>query len=75
MSPRLVQLVLTLQNKAVPRKGLEAEQIMAGGGIDNKWLDREKIKDRGLASSEIDDLVAFLGALECPGKLEMPELP
>jgi hypothetical protein len=48
---------------------------MAGGGIENEWLDRENLKDRQLTEAELDDLVAFLGALECKGKLEAPRLP
>jgi cytochrome c peroxidase len=53
----------------------EAVKLMAGGGIENEWLDRENLKDRQLTEAELDDLVAFLGALECKGKLEAPRLP
>ncbi|MCY1012488.1 c-type cytochrome [Nannocystis pusilla] len=44
-----------------------AVKTMAGGpkreGLDPNYA------DRGLTDAEVDDLVAFLGALECPGSL------
>ncbi|WP_434422643.1 cytochrome-c peroxidase [Nannocystis pusilla] len=44
-----------------------AVKMMAGGpkreGLDPNYA------DRGLTDAEVDDLVAFLGALECPGSL------
>ena len=33
------------------------------------------LQDAGLTDAERADLVAFLGALECGGKLEEPKLP
>lgn len=53
----------------------DAVKLMASGGITNKnkstFLD-----DRKLTAAELADLVAFLGALDCPNKLEGPkELP
>ncbi len=53
----------------------EAVDIMAAGGIDNPWLDRENVADRKLTAAEKADLVAFLKALECPGRLEKPGRP
>ncbi|MCY1055776.1 cytochrome c peroxidase [Nannocystis sp. SCPEA4] len=41
---------------------------MAGGPKQRKDLD-PNYADRGLSDAEVDDLVAFLGALECPGSL------
>jgi cytochrome c peroxidase len=52
----------------------EAVKIMATGGIDNKNK-TPLLADRGLTEGELASLVAFLGALECGGKLEQPELP
>jgi cytochrome c peroxidase len=52
----------------------EAVKIMATGGIDNKNKTL-LLADRGLSDDELASLVAFLGALECGGKLEQPELP
>lgn len=53
----------------------EAVKIMASGGLDNPYLDRENLRDRQLTDAELEDLVAFLGSLECPGKLEKPGMP
>jgi cytochrome c peroxidase len=52
----------------------EAVKIMATGGIDNKNK-TALLADRGLDEAELDALVAFLGSLECGGRLERPELP
>jgi hypothetical protein len=52
----------------------EAVKIMATGGIDNKNK-TALLADRGLSDDEIAALVAFLGALDCGGKLEEPKLP
>jgi cytochrome c peroxidase len=52
----------------------DAVKLMAGGGIANKNRD-PVLADRGLSDGERADLVAFLGALECPNKLEEPKLP
>ncbi len=53
----------------------DAVKLMASGGIANK----NKIallEDRKLTAEELEDLVAFLGALDCPSKLEPPkEMP
>jgi len=46
-------------------------RYMAGGGYKNPKLD-PKMVDKKLSDDEIDKLVAFLGALECSGKLEPP---
>ena len=46
-------------------------RFMAGGGYKNPKLD-PKMVDKKLSDDEIDKLVAFLGALECSGKLESP---
>lgn len=47
----------------------EAVKRMASGptmpGLDSNYA------DRGLTDAELDDLVAFLGALDCPGALEV----
>jgi len=50
----------------------DAVKLMASGGIKNRNLN-VAIADRGLTDAERADLVAFLGALECPGKLEVVE--
>jgi cytochrome c peroxidase len=52
----------------------EAVKLMAGGGIPNKNKS-PLLGDRKLTDAERGDLIAFLGALECPGKLEEPKLP
>ena len=52
----------------------EAVTVMASGGIDNKNK-TALMADRGLSQSEQASLIAFLGALDCGGKLEQPELP
>jgi cytochrome c peroxidase len=46
----------------------EAVRFMAGGGFKNPNLDA-KLVDKKLTDAEIKSLVAFLGALECDGKL------
>ena len=54
-------------------KDLEsAVRLMAKGG--NRKVKREldaNLLDRGLSDAEIKDIVAFLRALDCPGKLEV----
>ncbi|MDB4959395.1 MAG: hypothetical protein JWO36_6964 [Myxococcales bacterium] len=52
----------------------DAVKIMATGGIANKNKN-PALADRGLTDAERADLIAFLGGLECPGKLEEPKLP
>jgi cytochrome c peroxidase len=52
----------------------EAVKLMATGGIDNPNK-TALMEDRGLTEAELASLVAFLGALDCTGKLEQPELP
>lgn len=52
----------------------EAVRLMASGGIPNKNR-TPLLEDTKLTAAEIKDLVAFLGSLECPGKLEAPKLP
>ncbi|HSN25995.1 MAG TPA: cytochrome c peroxidase [Kofleriaceae bacterium] len=52
----------------------DAVKIMAGGGIKNKNLN-PVLADRGLTDAERADLIAFLGGLDCPGKLDEPKLP
>jgi len=49
-----------------------AVKQMASGGIPNKNK-FAMLEDRKLSDAELADLVAFLGALECPGKLDEPE--
>ena len=46
-------------------------RFMAGGGHKNPGID-PKMVDKKLSDEEIGNLVAFLGALECTGKLEPP---
>jgi cytochrome c peroxidase len=53
----------------------EAVRLMAKGGLKNKNLEPSLLADRGLTDAESTDIVAFLGALECPGKLDEPTLP
>ncbi|HEX5058902.1 MAG TPA: cytochrome c peroxidase [Kofleriaceae bacterium] len=50
----------------------DAVKIMSTGGVKNKNLN-PALADRGLSDAERADLVAFLGALECPGTLEVVE--
>jgi cytochrome c peroxidase len=52
----------------------DAVKLMASGGIPNKNKN-PLLEDTKLTDAEIADLVAFFGALECPGKLEEPKLP
>ncbi len=52
----------------------DAVKLMASGGLANKNKD-PNLADRGLSDAERADLVAFLRALECPGKLDEPKLP
>jgi cytochrome c peroxidase len=52
----------------------EAVKLMAAGGIANKNRS-PALADRALNDTERGDLVAFLGALDCPGKLEEPAAP
>jgi len=51
-----------------------AVKIMSTGGINNKNK-TSLLADRGFTDQERASVVAFLGALECGGKLEKPELP
>jgi cytochrome c peroxidase len=46
-------------------------KFMAGGGYKNPAID-PKMVDKHLNDAEIDQLVAFLGSLECTGSLEPP---
>lgn len=52
----------------------EAVSFMATGGYDNKNK-TPLLANRGLTDAEIDQIVAFLGALVCEGKLEPPAAP
>jgi cytochrome c peroxidase len=52
----------------------DAVKLMASGGIKNKNLN-PALADRQLAAAELADVMAFLGALDCPQKLEEPKLP
>jgi cytochrome c peroxidase len=52
----------------------DAVKLMSTGGIANKNRD-PVLADRGLSDAERADLIAFLGALDCPAKLEEPKLP
>jgi cytochrome c peroxidase len=52
----------------------EAVKVMATGGVNNKNK-TALMADRGLTGEELASLVAFLGALDCGGKLEQPKLP
>ena len=49
----------------------DAVKLMSSGGIANKHLNAS-MADRKLSDAERADLVAFLGGLDCPGKLEEP---
>ncbi len=49
----------------------DAVAFMAKGGFKNEHLD-PKLVDKKLAPEELKAIVAFLGALECDGKLEPP---
>lgn len=52
----------------------DAVRLMASGGIANKNKN-PILEDTKLTDTEIADLIAFLGALECPGQLEEPKVP
>ncbi|MBX3182945.1 MAG: c-type cytochrome [Polyangiaceae bacterium] len=52
----------------------EAVRFMAKGGFANEFKD-PRITDRELTDAEIQQLVAFLGALDCEGSLVEPKLP
>jgi cytochrome c peroxidase len=49
----------------------DAVKLMASGGIANKNK-FPQLDDKKLTADELADLIAFLGALDCPGKLEPP---
>ncbi len=56
----------------------EAVRLMASGGIDNPWIDRDELQDRELNEEQIGDLVAFLETLDCEHGSEIfqrPSLP
>ncbi|NRA33686.1 MAG: c-type cytochrome [Polyangiaceae bacterium] len=46
-----------------------AVRFMAGGGFKNKNLD-SKLDDKKLSDEEVQNLVSFLGALDCTGSLK-----
>jgi cytochrome c peroxidase len=52
----------------------EAVRFMASGGAKNKNL-TPLLSDKQLSDTEIDEIVAFLGSLDCGTKLEEPQLP
>ena len=52
----------------------DAVKLMASGGIANKNK-FPQLDDKKLTAAQLADLIAFLGALDCPGKLEAPTLP
>jgi cytochrome c peroxidase len=52
----------------------DAVRLMATGGIPNKNKN-PLVEDTKLTDAELADLVAFLGALDCPNRLEEPKLP
>lgn len=56
----------------------EAVKLMASGGIANPYLDESNLadaKNANLTDAEIDDLVAFLNALDVNYNIEEPTLP
>ncbi len=52
----------------------DAVKLMASGGVKNKNLTPLMV-DKALTDAEVDDIVSFLGALDCEKKLEQPTLP
>lgn len=52
----------------------EAVKFMATGGADNKNK-TPLMQDRGLTDAELDQLISFLGALDCEGSLVPPAAP
>ena len=52
----------------------EAVKLMASGGIKNKNL-TPLMTDKKLTDAQLDDIVAFLGALDCNKTLQAPTLP
>jgi len=52
----------------------DAVRYMASGGEPNPNKS-ELLVDRKLTDDEVKDVIAFLGALECGGKLDEPKLP
>ena len=56
----------------------EAVHLMASGGLDNPYIDRDELMDRDLDDEQIADLVAFLHTLDCESGADifaMPALP
>ena len=56
----------------------EAVRLMASGGIENPYIDRDELQDRNLDDGQIADVVAFLNTLDCQSGADifaMPELP
>ena len=56
----------------------EAVRLMASGGLDNPYIDRDELMDRDLDDEQIADLVAFLHTLDCESGADifaMPALP
>jgi cytochrome c peroxidase len=56
----------------------EAVKLMSTGGKPNKYLDEKNLadaKNAKLSDAEIDDLVAFLKALDVNYTIEEPSLP
>jgi cytochrome c peroxidase len=51
-----------------------AVRFMAGGGYPNKNRS-DLLSDKHLSDSEIGEIVAFLGALDCKQKLDEPTIP
>lgn len=53
----------------------EAVRFMLGGGLDNPWLSRDKLKAQQYTDEDVADLLAFLESLDQPCDLVAPELP
>jgi cytochrome c peroxidase len=53
----------------------EAVKIMAGGGIENEWLDKVNVVKTELTPAEFSDLIEFLKSLTETAELKAPKLP
>jgi cytochrome c peroxidase len=49
----------------------EAVRVMGSGGVPDRGPVDPALLDRQLTDEEVADIVAFLGALDCPGELEI----
>lgn len=53
----------------------EAVTLMAGGGVENPYLDRVNLEKRSLSPAEVKDVVEFLQSLTESTRLKEPRIP